>query len=130
MERRLRLYYFTLLPIALVIIYPFLLKEGGKGMRVFFYFLGTGLPFLLLNVGRSLYKGKKAIDIINVAYVVLLFLYGLLVLSFKDWLVVVLLYLPFISLVILESFKQNRYLILNIASISHLVLFIAYAISL
>lgn len=127
MERRLRLYYFIMLPLLLVVMYPFLRKVGGGiaiGVYVNFFF--TGLPFLLLNISRSLYKGKRTIDIVNISYIAVILVYGLFVLNFSDWLIMLAVYIPFISFLVMESFQDKIYPILNIMSIGHLLFFLMY----
>lgn len=127
MERRLRLYYFIMLPLILAIMFPFLKKVGGgiaTGVYVNFFF--TGLPFMLLNVGRSLYKGKYLVDILNIVYVTVILIYGVAILSFSDWLVMLAVYLPFVSFLVLETFQKRVYLLLNIMSLGHLLFFLMY----
>ncbi|MDR0195723.1 MAG: hypothetical protein LBI73_11420 [Myroides sp.] len=128
MERRLRLYYFALLPIVLAVI--FLLVKKGSGMLIGSYinFFLSGLPFLLLNISRSVYKGKKIVDMINIGYITLILIYGIIVLKFSDWLILVTVYLPFGSLLAMEFFYNKTYLLLNIMSLVYLVIFLGYVI--
>jgi cation transport ATPase len=108
-------------------MYPFLRKVGGgiaTGVYVNFFF--TGLPFLLLNISRSLYKGKRGVDVLNISYIVVILVYGLFVLNLSDWLIMLAVYIPFISFLTMESFQDKVYPILNIMSIGHLLFFLMY----
>lgn len=129
MERRLRLYYFIALPFVLALMYPFLRKVGGGlaiGVYVNFFF--TGLPFFLLNIGRSLYKGKRIVDMFNLGYMAVILLYALVILGFADWLVIAAVYLPFASFLAMEAFQNKIYSLLNIMSFGHLLFFLIYVV--
>ncbi len=128
MEKELRNSYYISFVIVILLLYFLLKKEGGMSMGVLVIFCVTSVPFLLINLMRSLSKVKVILFVLNLIYLLLLSTYCLLNLDKEDWLLVFVLGLTLITILTVEFVRNKKFIILNYFSYIHLILFLIYVI--
>lgn len=129
MEKELRISYFVALPIVAIILYILLDMEQGMAMGVFLIFVITIIPFLLINVARSFDKLAIVINILNIIYILAIAILATMHIDTGDFIIIDTISFILILIMIIESFKNKKYLILNVFCLMHLISFIIYVIT-